>query len=117
MESSPGAKKSSARALVRLFRNRILSIQLVHLVDFGGFTWPGFLLVASRFGAGGVPDAASSAPATARSGDFHTVLPHALQKEIDGTDRGNQQGDGYKRYQHGSGSRILEAATISYVVR
>jgi hypothetical protein len=66
-------------------------------LDFIGFDKLIFIGLTPRFGGRAVLNTTSSALATSRGGYFHAVLPHALQEQIDGTDRNNKQGDRYKR--------------------
>ncbi|MDP3031661.1 MAG: hypothetical protein Q8N33_06255 [Rhodocyclaceae bacterium] len=72
-----------------LFLNRALSIQGGHALDFIGVSKPIFYLVAPRFSGCALLNATSAALATSGGSHFHAVLPHALQKQIYGSDRNN----------------------------
>ncbi|MDP2169090.1 MAG: hypothetical protein Q8J96_01575 [Rhodocyclaceae bacterium] len=80
-----------------LFLNRVLAIRGGDPLEFIGFTkLISFLATACCNGRAAL-HTASAALATARGSHFHAVLPHAFQKEIDGTDSSNQHNEGYQR--------------------
>jgi hypothetical protein len=75
----------------------MLPIRGGQFLDLIGLGKQKLFLATPRFHACVLPDATSSALATARRGNFHALLPHALQEQIDGSDGSYQQGNGYEQ--------------------